>query len=145
MYINMDQYIYELYKEAEYYKYNMMRANTFDHEIFYRNSLIEKLRELSDLLEDDFKVSSNLSSQVSESRQQEFTLAQLAQYNGANGNPSYVAISGIVYDVSNFLSWSGGYHFGVSAGTDATENFSTCHRASNIIGKLPKVGVVKVQ
>ncbi|MBU3191247.1 hypothetical protein K9O30_18595 [Clostridium bowmanii] len=145
MFINMDQYMYELYKEAEYCKYNMMCANTFDHEIFYKNSLNEKLCELSDLLEDDFKVSSNLSSQVSEIRQQEFTLAQLAKYNGANGNPSYVAINGMVYDVSNFLSWSGGYHFGVSAGTDATENFSTCHGASNIIGKLPKIGVLKIQ
>ena len=137
--------MYELYKEAEYCKYNMMSANTFDHEIFYKNSLIEKLRKLSDLLEDDFKISSNPSSQVSEIRQQEFTLAQLAKYNGADGNPSYVAINGIVYDVSNSISWSGGYHFGVSAGTNATETFSTCHGASNIIEKLPKVGLLKIQ
>lgn len=143
--INMDQYMYELYKESEYCKYNMMCANTFDHEIFYKNSLIEKLRELSDLLEDDFKNPSSLSYHSSGIRQQEFTLAQLMTYNGANGSPSYVAINGLVYDVSNFLSWTGGYHFGVSAGTDATENFSTCHGDSKIIDELPKVGVLKVQ
>ena len=33
-------------------------------------------------------------------RQQEFTLAELAKYNGISGNPSYVAINGIVYDLS---------------------------------------------
>ncbi|MGH4137425.1 hypothetical protein [Clostridium sp.] len=57
MYINMDQYIYDLYKEAEYCKYNMVCTDRFDDEIFYKNSLIKKLRELSDLLEDDFKSS----------------------------------------------------------------------------------------
>ena len=55
MYINMDQYMYEIYKEAEYCKYNMMCTNTFDDEIFYKNSLNEKLREISDFLEEDSK------------------------------------------------------------------------------------------
>jgi len=141
----MDQYMYELYKEAEYCKYYMVCANTFDHEIFYKNSLFEKLRELCDLLENDLNVPSNLSSHAKGVRQQEFTLAQLEKYNGANGSPSYVAVNGIIYDVSDFLSWTGGYHFGVSAGKDVTETFSSCHEASLIIDKLPKVGVLKVQ
>ncbi|MGV8983707.1 cytochrome b5 domain-containing protein [Clostridium sp.] len=145
MSINMDQYIYELYKEAEYFKYKMMRANTFDHEIFYKNSLNDKLSKLSNFLEDDFRVSNNLSSHPIKVRQQEFTPAELAKYNGANGSPSYVAINGIVYDVSNVLAWTGGYHFGLSAGANLTENFSTCHGSSNIIDNLPKVGVLKVQ
>ena len=79
----MDKYMYELYKEAEYCKYNMMCANTFDHEIFFRNSLIKKLRELSDLLENDFKDSSIHSSNSGGVRQQSFTLEQLAKYNGS--------------------------------------------------------------
>ena len=140
----MDKYKYELYKEAEYCKYNMMCANRFDHEIFFRNTLIEKLRELSDLLESDFKDSSSLSYHSDGVRQQEFTLEQLAKYNGANGSPSYVAINGIVYDVSNVLSWTGGYHFGISAGKDTTENFSTCHGVSKITDELPKVGILKI-
>ena len=56
MNINMNQYMYEIYKEAEYCKYNMMCANTFHREIFYKNSLNEKLREISDLLKEDSKV-----------------------------------------------------------------------------------------
>ena len=30
-----------------------------------------------------------------------FTLAQLAQYDGQNGQPAYVAVDGVVYDVTN--------------------------------------------
>ncbi|MBU3126311.1 hypothetical protein [Clostridium tagluense] len=59
MYINMDQYMYEVYKQAEYCKYNMLYTNTFDDEIFYKNSLNKKLYEISDLLEDDFNFSIN--------------------------------------------------------------------------------------
>ena len=76
-------------------------------------------------------------------RQQKFTLVELSKYNGLGGNPAYVAVNGIVYDVSSVQPWAGGVHFGgVSAGKDLTENFNTCHGASKILDKLPKVGVV---
>ena len=75
-------------------------------------------------------------------RQQKFTLEELSKYNGIGGNASYVSVNGIVYDVSSVQSWAGGVHFGVSAGSDATENFNTCHGASKILDKFPKVGVV---
>lgn len=136
--------MHELYKEAEYCKYNMICANTFDDEIFYKNSLNEKLREITHLLEEDFEVVNNISSQEKVLRQQEFTVEQLAKYDGLNGNPSYVSINGIVYDVSEFMSWTGGMHFGVPAGSDATENFMTCHGASKTLDNLPKVGVLKI-
>ncbi|WP_291636263.1 hypothetical protein [Clostridium sp.] len=57
--INKYQYMYELYKDAEYYKYNMMCTNAFDHEIFYKNSLNEKLREISTLIEEYYEFPSN--------------------------------------------------------------------------------------
>ena len=75
----------------------------------------------------------------------DMTLAQLAKYDGLNGKPSYVSINGIVYDVSGFMSWTGGIHFGVPAGNDATENFMTCHGASKTLDNFPKVGVLKVK
>jgi predicted heme/steroid binding protein len=139
----MDQYMYEIYKEAEYCKYNMMFTNTFDDEIFYKNSLNKKLREICDLIDEDSKSPIVNSSEDIGTRQQEFTLLDLAKYNGTGGNPSYVAINGVVYDLSQIESWTGGVHFGVSAGSDATENFMTCHGASDIPAKLPKVGVLK--
>lgn len=73
----------------------------------------------------------------------EFTLEELQQYNGTNGNPAYVAVDGIVYDVSNEARWAGGRHFGVKAGTDGTTNYMQCHGKSGAVNKLKKVGVVK--
>ena len=52
----------------------------------------------------------------------EFTLQDLAQFNGKNGNPAYVAYKGVVYDVTESGMWGDGDHEGMhSAGTDLTE------------------------
>jgi cytochrome b involved in lipid metabolism len=38
----------------------------------------------------------------------EFTLEELAQFNGKDGNPAYVAVNGKVYDVTDVPAWRGG-------------------------------------
>jgi predicted heme/steroid binding protein len=69
-----------------------------------------------------------------------FTEAELSRYNGRNGNPAYVAVNGLVYDVTNNAAWGGATHFGITAGTDATQQFATCHAGQSILGKLKVVG-----
>ena len=144
MHINMYYHIYELYKEAECYKYNMRCTNVFDYKIFYRNSLNEKLREISHLLETDCDIPSNSPFKVRDFRQQEFTLEELSKYTGISGNPPYVSVNGIIYDLSSVQSWDEGAHFGVVAGIDATKNFNTCHGASKILDTIPNVGILKI-
>ncbi|MBK5239647.1 MAG: cupin domain-containing protein [Clostridium sp.] len=73
----------------------------------------------------------------------EFTESELAQYDGTMGKPAYVSVNGIVYDVSDNSKWSGGMHFGLTAGKDLTSQFESCHGVSSILAKLPKVGVLK--
>ena len=52
----------------------------------------------------------------------EFTLQDLAQFNGKNGNPAYVAYKGVVYDVTESGMWGDGDHEGMhAAGRDLTE------------------------
>ena len=52
----------------------------------------------------------------------EFTLEELAEYDGRDGRPAYVAYEGVVYDVSESAMWSEGDHEGQhSAGGDLTE------------------------
>ena len=52
----------------------------------------------------------------------EFTLQDLAQFNGKTGNPAYVAYKGVVYDVTESGMWGDGDHEGMhSAGMDLTE------------------------
>jgi predicted heme/steroid binding protein len=52
-----------------------------------------------------------------------FTATELVQYDGQNGQPAYVAISGKVYDVSAIAQWKGGKHQGMTAGKDITAAF----------------------
>lgn len=71
-----------------------------------------------------------------------FSKEELAAYNGLAGKPSYVAVDGIVYDVSENELWAGGHHFGLTAGNILTEDFKNCHPDSNILSKLKKVGTL---
>ena len=71
----------------------------------------------------------------------ELTLDQLKQFDGKNGNPAYVAVDGILYDVSNVGPWKNGDHNGYSAGNDLTDIIKnkSPHGVKNLEG-LPSVG-----
>ena len=71
----------------------------------------------------------------------ELTLDQLKQYDGKNGNPAYVAVDGIIYDVTNVKAWRNGEHNGYSAGNDLTDIIKnkSPHGVKNLEG-LPIVG-----
>lgn len=72
--------------------------------------------------------------------QKEFTTAELAKFNGKNGAASYIAVDGVVYDVSAFFK--GGTHNGVLAGKDQTSAFYSEHSKSKLaLAKI--VGVMK--
>ncbi len=74
----------------------------------------------------------------------ELTLEELAQYNGQNGKPAYVAVDGIIYDVTNASPWKGGTHNGFTAGKDLTKEIKTIspHGVSKL-QLVPVVGKIK--
>ena len=67
------------------------------------------------------------------------TLEQLAQYDGREGSPAYVAVNGIIYDISPIPQWAQGVHFGISAGQDVTKRVNLCH-GGGILKRLRIVG-----
>lgn len=71
-----------------------------------------------------------------------FTREELAGYNGRNGSPAYVAVNGVVYDVTSNAAWGGATHFGLAAGTDVTGPFAACHAGQPILNKLKVVGTM---
>lgn len=77
-----------------------------------------------------------------QSNAQTFTLDELAQYDGKNGNDAYVAVEGIVYDVTNAAKWQKGNHYGVQAGTDCTTAISRSPHGSSVLDGLPIVGTL---
>lgn len=73
---------------------------------------------------------------------QTFTQAELATYNGINGNPAYIAVNGTVYDVTNEAAWAAATHFGLSAGKDLTTAFASCHDNQALLNQLKIVGMM---
>lgn len=69
-----------------------------------------------------------------------FNATTLSKYNGRNGQPSYVAVDGKVYDVSSLFR--NGVHKGWSAGVDLSSAFHDQHSASYLRG-FPIVGTYK--
>lgn len=72
-----------------------------------------------------------------------FTLEELSQYNGKDGQPAYVAYKGVVYDVTNEPKWEGGSHSGKMAGTDLTNDIPRSPHGDSVFANLPVVGTLE--
>lgn len=75
---------------------------------------------------------------------QTFTQEQLAEYNGRDGNPAYIAYGGRVYDVGGSRMWKGGRHMNRhSAGTDLSSALQAAPHDTGVLERYPQVGVLK--
>ncbi len=68
------------------------------------------------------------------------TPEELSVCNGKNGNPAYVAVNGMIYDVTDHAAWAGATHFGLTAGRDLSGEFAACHAGGQILKGLKVVG-----
>lgn len=69
------------------------------------------------------------------------TLDQLKQYDGKNGNPAYIAVDGVLYDVSGVRQWKNGSHEGYSAGKDLTDAIlGKSPHGTSVLDGVPVVG-----
>jgi predicted heme/steroid binding protein len=84
---------------------------------------------------------SSASAGESAEAQLELTADELAQYDGKDGQPAYIAVDGVIYDVTDVPQWRNGDHNGFTAGKDLTEEIKTIspHGVSKLKG-LPVVG-----
>lgn len=75
---------------------------------------------------------------------QEFDRESLAQYNGRDGRPAYVACQGKVYDVSASRMWKAGEHMKRhAAGRDLTQDILAAPHGAEKLMDMPQVGVFK--
>ena len=69
-----------------------------------------------------------------------FTLDELKTYDGLNGNLAYVAVNGVVYDVTNAKNWSNGTHQTHSAGQDLSSVIASAPHGTSVLAGLTVVG-----
>lgn len=73
----------------------------------------------------------------------EFTVDDLAKYNGKNGNPAYIAVEGKVYDVTNVPEWKDGIHNNrFEAGRDLTEDLKLSPHGKSKLDLVSIVGIL---
>ena len=70
-----------------------------------------------------------------------FTDETIKEYNGKNGNPAYVAINGVVYDISDKKLLRGSLRRDLRPGVDATRFAKRDPRTLAQIKDLPVVGI----
>jgi len=72
------------------------------------------------------------------------TLAELAQNNGQNGRPAYVAVNGTIYDVTESPRWQNGQHPpDHQAGQDLTEELASAPHVRAVVERFPVVGTLE--
>lgn len=69
-----------------------------------------------------------------------FTLDELKNYDGKEGRKAYIAVDGVVYDVTNVAAWQGGTHHGNNAGNDVSDRIVKAPHGKSILEKLEVVG-----
>jgi len=81
---------------------------------------------------------------VPEDELQEFTLDELAEYDGQDGADAYVAVDGYVYDVTDSAQWTDGSHQGeVTAGADLTQELEdNPQHGEEMLDNVPRIGIL---
>ncbi len=72
-----------------------------------------------------------------------FTVEELKQYNGENGQPAYVGYKDRVIDVTNSKMWRNGAHMKRhQAGEDLTEEIGEAPHDIDVLDRFPQVGIL---
>lgn len=73
----------------------------------------------------------------------ELTLDQLSEYDGQDGSPAYIAVDGVIYDVTDSRMWKNGEHNGFTAGKDLSEEIADVSpHGKSVLSKVPVIGKV---
>jgi predicted heme/steroid binding protein len=71
----------------------------------------------------------------------ELTIEELSQFNGQGGNKAYVAVDGVIYDVTDVPQWRGGSHNGNAAGQDISDQIANLSpHGKRVLNNLKIVG-----
>ena len=72
----------------------------------------------------------------------ELSPEQLKGFNGKDGKPAYVAVDGVIYDVTSSSAWAGGEHKGLEAGLDVSAAFKDSPHDISTLDKVVRIGIL---
>ncbi len=72
----------------------------------------------------------------------ELTKEELAVFDGRSGQPGYIAVNGLIYDVSHSARWRNGLHNSYRAGQDLTVAIERSPHGTATLSRMPLVGVL---
>ncbi len=76
----------------------------------------------------------------------ELDRAKLAEHDGKDGKPAYVAYNGKIYDVTESKMWKQGRHMNRhQAGQDLTEAIGAAPHGPEVLNRFKEVGTVKIE
>ncbi len=82
-----------------------------------------------------FLAASLISGEVVRGGKTWFTSDDLMKYDGKNGKPQYIAVDGVVYDMTGVAPWSKGSHKGGKAGEDISEKILKAPHGKSVLKK----------
>lgn len=148
-----------IYENIDYYRNRINLSSDAKQKMFYESKLKNERNRLNYWKfwyyknVNNINKTNNVEKQLAQEEQiinenspkeKVLTISELAQYDGSFGRPAYVAINGIIYDVSLEAVWGGGTHFRLYAGNDLTDQFNQCHGGRlEILRNLPVVGILQ--
>jgi predicted heme/steroid binding protein len=73
-----------------------------------------------------------------------YTRTGLAQADGKDGRPAWIAFRGKVYDVSESFLWRGGRHMAMhEAGRDLTDLLDQAPHGEDLLERVPVIGLLE--
>lgn len=73
-----------------------------------------------------------------------FTTEDLSEYDGKDGNPAYVAVNDVVYDVTNANGWEDGVHEGgIESGNAYGDEIDEAPHGDSVLDGLEVVGTLE--
>lgn len=143
--MNLDDYIYDLYLDCEFLCHLINSTSSKEDQNYFFELLKYKQNKISAVLSPanhpHFRsLPNNYNTQTTLSNQ--YTEEELSVFNGTNGYPAYVAVDGIIYDVTSSPNWINGSHHGFMAGKNLTKEFYSCHTSKSTLSPYNKVGIL---
>ncbi|WP_106292114.1 cytochrome b5 domain-containing protein [Arcticibacter pallidicorallinus] len=73
----------------------------------------------------------------------QYTIAQLALRNGQDKPQIWVAVDGVIYDVTESRLWRDGKHYEHWAGQDLSDELEDAPHSKSVFARFEKVGKIK--